>query len=268
MDAVDRLWEAGRALHPSVRLSLARFTELVQARASSEDPPMVEHAGDLLLACASLDGEPGALRLLDDSLRQVAPAVRQIDGSTAFVDEVLQQVRDRLLLGEGQGGARPRLHDYAGRGPLGAWLRVAAVRTALNLRAKQARDGHSPLEEELHQAVDLDDPALALARQRCGAEFQAAFRAACEGLSERQRVLLRLRYVEDKSADDIAAIYGVHRATTTRWLTEARELVFERTRDELQARLELTPTEVSSMVRLVLSGLDVSLSRILGARIE
>ena len=62
----------------------------------------------------------------------VAAAVRRIDSSAAFADDVYQLVVERLFVTAGD--EPPRILSYGGRGPLRGWVAVAAQRIALSLR--------------------------------------------------------------------------------------------------------------------------------------
>src|SRR5688572_29589330 len=56
---------------------------------------------DLYLACACLHGDAEALRAFDRQfLGEISAAVRRLDPSPAFADEVRQQLAQRLLLGQ------------------------------------------------------------------------------------------------------------------------------------------------------------------------
>src|SRR5689334_11180878 len=122
--AITQAYEAARARFPRVALPAEEFA----ARAAGLDEAALrDHGGDLFLAWACAAGDPAALRQLDDAvLRPALDAVRSIDASAAFTDEVCQRVRAQLVVGDG----RPRLFDYAGRGPLTAWVGVTMVRAA------------------------------------------------------------------------------------------------------------------------------------------
>ncbi|HSR96999.1 MAG TPA: hypothetical protein VLM79_08125 [Kofleriaceae bacterium] len=63
--------------------------------------------------------------------------------------------------------------------------------------------------------------------------------------------------------DQLARMHGVHRATAARWIQAAREAVVAGTHRELCKRLRLSRSEVASVIRLIHSELEVSLSRAL-----
>jgi len=61
----------------------------------------------------------------------------------------------------------------------------------------------------------------------------------------------------------VGKLYGVHRATAARWLSDAREALGALIRAELAARLRIATEDVDSIVRLVQSRVDMSLDRLL-----
>lgn len=225
---------------------------------------MDEHAADVALAAACLRGDAAALRRFDDEV--LTPAVdtaRSIDRSAAFLDEVRQRVRAHLLVGDG----RPRLADYAGRGPLRAWIAVAAVRTALMLRRSQGRR-REVSDDDWAGALSLvatGNPELDLLKQQHATAFAAALRDAAAALEPRLRAALAMHFTEGLSIDEIGAVYAVHRATAARWVTRAREELVATTRRLLTERLGLTPSEIERVGALVQSQVDESLSQLFAA---
>src|SRR5687767_7886006 len=95
---------------------------------------------DLALAQACAAGDAAALRRFDDEiLRPAVQAVRTIDAAPAFVDEVRQRLRAKLLVGDGTADGVAQIRQYAGRGALRGWVGVAAVRTALMMKRSVQR---------------------------------------------------------------------------------------------------------------------------------
>ncbi len=90
-----------------------------------------------------------------------------------------------------------------------------------------------------------------------------AIAAAMAELSVRQRTLVRLHYVEGVSAQALAKMYSVHRATTTRWLVEARERLLELVQTRLRDSLELDTASLHSLQRTLAGGLELSLPALL-----
>lgn len=204
-------------------------------------------AGEVVLCWAAGNGDPEALRLFDEHyISQVAPALRRFGDSAAFVDEIAQRVRIKLLVAR-VGGVAP-IATYAFGGSLAGLVRVAAVREALSVRR-----GDKPAApvEALDELAGEQDPELRALKTRYAAEFERAFVAAVSELSSRDRHLLRLSLSVRASIDDIARIYQTHRATAARWLNAARDALAANTRRHLQVTLGLGDAELTSLLRLV-----------------
>ncbi|MCL4227840.1 MAG: sigma-70 family RNA polymerase sigma factor [Myxococcales bacterium] len=261
---VARAAAAARQAWPALAEPPGFVARLAEALAGGGGAGGRVHADDLYLACACAGGDPAALAAFDRAvLPQISGAVRRIDPSPDFADEVRQAVRARLLVGDA--GEPPRIAGYAGRGPLVAWVRVAAVRLALALRDRRRRE--APVAHAGDDVGDLAalDPELALLKARYAGELEEALRRAGQALTERERALLRLAFADGLNVDQVGDVYGVHRATAARWIARARERLFELTRDDLRARLALSPTEFDSVVRLVRSQVELTLTRFFGA---
>lgn len=177
---------------------------------------------------------------------QVAPALRRFAPDPAFIDEVAQRVRMKLLVAAA--GQLAPIARYALAGDLGGLIRVAAIREALTLRRLDRRSEPSAV---LHGLVGEEDPALHALKQRYAREFGVAFAASVAELSPRDRHLLRLNLSGKASIDDIARIHQTHRATAARWLNAAREQLAAGTRRHLQAVLRIEEDELLSLLRLI-----------------
>ena len=252
-DPVANALAQARAAWPDVSLDdgvfATRFREV-----TGEDPGAVAHVADLYLACACATGAPAALAAFDRTIvRDVPRFVDRFRAGAAFADEVAQLLREKLLV-----GSPPKIADYAGRGPLRAWVRVAATRLALDLLRE--RGAAPPAELDDAHAIDPGGgPALDLLKARYRDRFQAALEAAIAALTPKQRTLLRMHHVDGYSLDRLATIQRVHRATIARWLADARDEIVTRTQEQLG-----DDSDFDSVVALVRSQLDLSVSRVLG----
>jgi RNA polymerase sigma-70 factor (ECF subfamily) len=260
-----QLLHRAHAQWPDLVLDDTRFV-LHLARRLPRDQPLLEAlpalaTDDLYLACGCLEHDPLALRLLDQHfLQPVGAFIASVDRSPTFVDEVRQALREKLLIGT---SGPPALSEYAGRGPLGGWVRVAAMRVALNLKRAARRAPSS--EAELDAALDVNvGPELAHLRERYRSAFAQALREALAQLSDRERTLLRLYHAEGLGLEPLGALYRVHLSTVSRWLTAAREKVATETLRRVRERLGVGGTDAGSIAQLVLSQVDVSLLRLLG----
>jgi RNA polymerase sigma-70 factor (ECF subfamily) len=218
---------------------------------------------DLALARAATQGDRAAIAALERGpLREIGDFVARIDAAPAFAEEVRQAVREKLLVGPGR-GQPGKLAEYAGTGPLGGWIRVVAVRMALDLK-RTAGNQQAPLpggDADRLAAVALD-PEMKLLRERHQGPFQEALTDALASLSSRQRNVLRLHFAEGCTLEQLATSYQVHRATVARWLAGARQAVLEQVARRLGESMGLSVGEVDSVVRLLASQIDVSLSRL------
>jgi hypothetical protein len=85
-------------------------------------------------------------------------------------------------------------------------------------------------------------------------------------LPPRERLLLRQRYLDSLTLDEVAALHGVHRITVMRWLARIEKALMRDIRKNLVARLGLETAEVENLVDDARSRLDISLRGLLGAR--
>jgi RNA polymerase sigma-70 factor, ECF subfamily len=216
------------------------------------------YLADMRLASECARGDARAIgRFEREFMSQVPKFIARISRDAAFVDEVVQRLRERLLVA--RDGQACRIAEYRGRGPLGGWVRVAAVRVALDLKR-----GSSPAPvptdvRAVPRSVELD-----LARHRDGRAFRSAVTEAFESLDAEERAVLRLRYVDGLTVERIGVIYGVHAATIVRRLAASRERVVARVRDRLFVDQKLQARDVASLAALVESQLELSLSRLFG----
>ena len=234
----------------------------------SEDANMLEkvgikHPADLYLAAGCLAKLPAALAHFELTCMSPLPKyLLRLSPSEDFADEVTQQVRAAALVDNAK--TPPKLTQYAGRGPLPGWIRVVAMRKGLDL-VRQRADATAP-DGGPAGGQDLADVAMGpeevSAKNANQAVFQQALREALMTLTPRQRNVLRLRFVDNWSPDDIAESYNVHRATVARWLTSARADVRNHMANALQDRMGFERSEFDSVARMVESRLHVSLSRL------
>ncbi len=208
----------------------------------------------LFFACACARGDRAALARFDAQLLAELPGwLARVPGANP--DDVRQELQQKLLLGE-----EPRLLGYTGAHPLWAFVRVTAIRCAIDLqRAQKPASGGDGLDE----LWDGPDPALDLAKLRDANALRELLHDALAALPPHERGLLRLHYLEGLSLDRLAAMERVHRATVARWLADARATVLDRVRALLAERLKLSELEGESLLRFVRSRLDLSLRRVL-----
>jgi RNA polymerase sigma-70 factor len=228
--------------------------------AAVDSVALEELAGDLYLAAAAAAGNDDAVRVFDSQLLSELPRwLARLRLSGDVVEEVRQHLRAKLLV-----GPPPKLAQYRASGRLAAWVRMVAVRTALDIceadpgNAGRLKTGEEPL-------LDALDQEQRLIRGKYGGLFQEALRDAVQQLSKRDRNLLRLHYTAGMTFEAIARTYRVNRSTAVRWLAGIREDLESAVRVRLWDQLGISPTEVRSLWNAVRSDVDVSISRLLVA---
>ena len=264
--------ELGEKLAAVLDEVAARFPDLVidgpavarylgeRAAPEGDDPGIPSHAADLALAWACAAADPIAVAIFErEVLARTPPVLRRLGFGGAEIDDILQEVRERILVSGD--GAPPRIVSYQGSGALVGWLRAVVGRQGL-IRRRRDRG-----EVSLDEAALLDtgdDPALEALKQAYRDAFATAFRAAVADLEPRDRAILKAVIVDQTPIARVARLYKVHRVTASRWLSKIREDLLEATRARLAAALDLDTGEIDSAIRLIRSNLDVSLMSVLG----
>lgn len=215
---------------------------------------------DLYLACAcALGVRDAADRFRETYAPELAQRLRTSDASGIDTADLMQIVLERVLVADGD--APPRIAEYRGGGSLRSWLRVVAFRVRINA-GRNLGDHVDPLPDRFDAALADDlDPELEYLKAHYRAAFRTALGEALEGLSPRDRNLLRLQAIHGLSATGIAAIFHVHRATAKRWLADVRVAVLDATRTRLMATLAIDTSELDSVMRLIASRLEASVRR-------
>jgi RNA polymerase sigma-70 factor, ECF subfamily len=257
------LLEKGKGAWPAVPLAPETFVRHLARHLPGEGVAEVLrqlHGADLYLACACAAGERQALLAFEQILQKVPARLGQIPEST--VDEVLQVMRQRLLLGRGD--TPPRIADYSGRGPLVAWVRIIGVRIVGELASQEGRQElFDEPPETLARMLAPDDPERELLKEDSRQVLVTALRTALTAMPERERALLRLHHIHGLTMDRLATMYGEPRSSVARRVIQARERLLKLTRGELASRLNIEGSELESLLGLVSSRLDFSLHRLM-----
>lgn len=214
-------------------------------------------SAELYLATAAGRGAPWAHEALErDVFLPVCERLARRHG-TASAEEAMQQVREQLLV------RREGLSTYSGDGALRAWVTVIAVRRLLSQRSA-SHDSLGAADDLANR--DSEKLELSLLRARYASVFKQAFGRALESLERRERLVLRMHTVDGLSAEKIGAIFHVHRATATGWISNARAKLHERVTSEVQRAAGLSSDELHSIGRVLQRHTDFSLPRLLAGR--
>lgn len=257
---MDEILAAARARWPQVAFDDAACTKHVEdCRDEGQLPPF---AVELVLAVACLAGDAAAIRAFNDEMfERVDRVLSRLGLGAADADDVKQDVRTKLLVAAQPSGGDPKLALYRGTGPLAHWVASVAGREALgSMRKRKPTD---VIDDDDFLADAADDPELVALKSQHGAAFKEAFQAAVRELGSRERGILRALIVDDRSVNEVAAVYGIHRVTASRWVSELRADLLKRTRNQLRDRFQLDANSLESALRMLDSNLELSLYRLL-----
>lgn len=218
---------------------------------------MTRHADDLALATACLAGTRSALATFRSRHGlDIDVALERLGLDQGTAGDVKSAVLEKLL-----SPPAPKLAQYAGQGPLGAWIKAVATREAMSVRRTAAR--RRDLLDAAGDALTPMDPELAFLKRHYRDAFREAFHATLEGLGAEDKLLLRYRFVDALTLPQCAAACGVHRATAARRLATLRTTLFEGTRAHMTSNLDVPEGDLESILRLIQSNFDVSMQRLL-----
>jgi RNA polymerase sigma-70 factor, ECF subfamily len=257
-EALRRLHAEGQRAWPGLGLGIETFVVHLAERAHGDLPPEAR-GPDLYLVCACTTRVRGAVEAFTRlHLTGLGAHLSRLRPTPVFLDEVRQEVCDKLFVGKG--GAPPKIAEYDGSGGLSSWVRVVALRAAVDLRRKPGAVA------EPSAAADLpaqDDPEAEVRLEQYRRAFDESVRGAIAALDPDHRRILRSYFADNVTLDTLAAELGVHRATVARRLASARSALRWEARRRLQILLGADESELSSLARMLRSHLAVSLPSVL-----
>ena len=253
---------AAAAEWPELAVPSAEVARVFEAKLAADDPPArtVANVAEVVLAVACARGDAAAFAAFERAYLDVVPAaLAGMKLPAATVEDIRAGVRDKLLLADGE--RPPRILDYAGRGRLRGLVQVTATRMAIDRIRLDEREAELPA-RELAAPGDLE---LSLIKAQYREAFVAGFARAVASASRRDRNLLRLHFLGGVTLEQLATMYGVHRATVVRWLAAAREAVLGGTRAHVAGVLGAPADELDEMFELVRSRVELSVERLLAS---
>jgi RNA polymerase sigma-70 factor (ECF subfamily) len=234
---------------------LADDVFVAHARSFGEDLASL-HAGDLYLALACARGIHDALVAIErEHFTRIREFAASVDSTPAFVTELAQRLRTRLLVADGD--QPPRIATYSGRGSLGGWVRVAAIRLARDISRVERAEARPRDDLRVADA----DPELAYLKRAYGEAVSKAVQDALAALAGESRTLLKMHYVDGLSIEQVGIAFGKSRATSARMLAGARMALLADIRTRLVAAVGVRDEETDSLLAFVRSRLDLSLAR-------
>jgi len=276
-------WAAARAAWPGIDVPLEDFRVYVaakkgNAKSDSAHGPDIEGAPangtekafpwaprthDLYLACACSRRDSAAIAAFERAyFPEIDIAARRFRGRVQVpVDELRQIVRHQLFVPDP--GAPPRIALYSGRGDLRSWFRVTVSRLILKLHTRAQPE--LPFDQNLLvYLLGPEEPTCQdFPKEEYKTEFRRALAESFAGLTPRDRTLLRYAFGEELTVEMIGGLYGVHKSTASRWVTQAHEKLLSAVRAMLVERLGISESEYASVLLGIRDSLELSLERYL-----
>lgn len=258
--ALEQAHAAARPPAPCPAPTLARHVRSLATRLATATPELaaiatLDHAA-IALADACIDGDANAIACFHRlHLGDIEHAIARVRAAGSIAEDVRQIVLAKLLPPGG------KLARYSGRGALQNWVRAVTVRETISvLRGSTDDTVAMPDVIDIAASWDLE---LSYVRSSQREHLRAALRASFDALDPEDRAVLRYRFVDGLTLDQLATVLGVHRATAARWLARIREALLRGTRRHLCDALGLDRAAFESLVALVRSNLEITIGGLL-----
>jgi RNA polymerase sigma-70 factor (ECF subfamily) len=261
-EIIDRI----RISCPKIQIDENQFVEYLKER--FENP--TEQSGnlselyveDLFLAYALAQGNEQALEDFNQKyLPQIKAVLAKIGTSQAKSEDVVQEVLKKLFVGQDDSG--PKVLQYNGRGRLRRYFNVVATRICINMQRGTNRETPTEDHELMNIALPGEDTELQYFKLHYREHFKQSFAAAMQELEVKERNVLRYYVLDGLNIDKIGSIYHVHRATVARWISKIREKLLNSTKQDLAMRLDLGVSQLSSILGIIQSQIDISIRKYL-----
>jgi RNA polymerase sigma factor (sigma-70 family) len=170
--------------------------------------------------------------------------------------EIADNVLVDLFL-PGPSGQR-RIGSYEGRSSLATWLRVVVIHHAANERERFRNRIGDPQVPDVPDELATSRMDASLRASRYGGMIRDALRSSCDCLTERERLILLLRYDDGLQFGQIARIFGVHQSTITRQIERACKRLREAVIATLSTKYDLNPAAINECQEDILENPDYS----------
>jgi len=249
-------YRLGAARYPEIRWSWSEFWTAWHLRSEHEHCDAPTEDDFVRLAC--LENRPGATAVLErEYIEPLRSRIAHLCRTQEATDAAVQELRRKLLL-----PPTPRLAMYRSSGSFRAWLKVTALRIALDLARASGVNARRQVELHDHLEALTMGPEDHYFKEEWREAAQAALRAAVKRLPDRERFALRMHVMAGWNIDQIGRTLSVHRATVARWLVATKDELQSLFREELAERLGPTSQAVELFLEEMPSRLDLSLTQV------
>lgn len=277
-DAIAEAYRTGYSSHGRLDLPLQDFEKRLSqvvnkhlgpeaSAALSIDFIKTLHTTDLYLGFACARGSEAAwerLTVMYGAYIRTLAAFVTLGSNTA--SEVADNVLVDLFLPGPLG--QSRIASYEGRSSLATWLRVVVSHHAANERQRFRNNMGSM---NIPDIADESAPSrmdASLRASRYGRIIGDSLRYSCKCLTNRERLILLLRYEEELNLGQIARLLGVHQSTITRQLERACKRLREEVIGVLTKQYKLDPAAINECREDILENPSYSVLAVLKPRKE
>lgn len=178
------------------------------------------HTTDLYLSIACAQGSESAWSVFNATYRKYIRDLAAFTNPTPNAFELADSILVDLYLPNHSGHSR--IASFEGRSSLATWLRIVVGHRVIN-EHERTRKTESAGELLIEIGDDLAQHTLDVSLRACRYEHivDESFRRSCLCLTDRERLILLLRFDEELQLGEIARLLGVHQSTITRQLDRA-----------------------------------------------
>ncbi|HTV23712.1 MAG TPA: sigma-70 family RNA polymerase sigma factor [Polyangiaceae bacterium] len=216
---------AARARWPGIEVTLEQFVAHLESLGWVRELP--KQTDELYLCCAChLDIREACRRLDAEYTPALEASLARQCRRRDFIDEILQQMRERLFV-----GPERKIASYRGDGPLSAWLRRVTWHLALDLYRKEKQERRFVAASAREAVASANARAAGDSRashpsdDRHLGQLERAILASMAQLSGEDRRLLHSHYVLGLSVDEIALCLHRDRSNIYRRLSQIRDRI-------------------------------------------
>jgi RNA polymerase sigma-70 factor (ECF subfamily) len=263
-DLLAALYERGRQAYPRLAVPESAFGRWLARCAADGDTESLADllAEDVYLACGCAESVRGAVAAFDRQYRRIIRrAVSRVLSAPDEQQEAEQRTWQHLLVGVGD--KPPRITQYLGQGRLEKWISVASTRVAISFARGEIVE-HRMRKKAITEVAGGDAEHL-LMKGQLRESVEAAVGRGLARLKPREQLVLKLYLVSGMTLTAIGRSLGVTRQAVTKTLGQARDSILGEVEGSLRDQMKMSKSDLSSVLRLVASELDVNISRVLGA---
>lgn len=269
-------YRRGCAAHGQLDLQLKDFKSHIIWVASKHLPPDASnpstinfirtlHTTDLYLGMACARGTEAAW---DRLTLMYGGYIQAIANFATSANSAATEIADNVLVDlflPGPSG-QSRIASYEGRSSLATWLRVVVSHHAANERERFSNRMGSPSVPDIADEQALSRMDASLRAWRYEGMILASLRSSCDCLTERERLILLLRYDDGLQFGQIARLFGVHQSTITRQIERACKRLREEVIATLSSKYYLNSAEINECQEDLLENPGYSVLALLKAK--